>query len=303
MSCSILSNLVMDFAHIKKLLVDKNGQYIQRLVAIMTSAASDHALKLRSTWVLKNLVYRADTAIKKTVLKFISWEDIQKLITYSEDSDNKKTNTTTASSSSTSSNAFNASTSDNALVSDSTSIPEQAIAFVRNLLHGEFSAVDAITKWRPQLTTDMIQVLKQCKASSSSQQQQEQQKGQCNNADAVLIQALFTLCNLAASDAQGVMTSGGQDLIQLLLEFMQHENKEVRATSVFVVINLTWKEHATNAGTSASGNSSTSGKDATMARIQQFQSVGMVEKLKSMMHTDKELDVRDRVRQALDQFE
>ena len=63
----------------------------------------------------------------------------------------------------------------------------------------------------------------------------------------------------------------------------------MRATSVFVVINLTWKENNKQ-------------DTAALARIQQFQNFGVVEKLKAMMQNDKELEVRDRARQCLDNF-
>ena len=61
-------------------------------------------------------------------------------------------------------------------------------------------------------------------------------------------------------------------------------NKDVRVASVFVLINLAWRT-----------------EQGAKQRVQMLHQLGCIDKLKALLG-DSELEVRDRVRQAIDHF-
>ncbi|KAJ3038354.1 hypothetical protein HDV00_000775 [Rhizophlyctis rosea] len=71
-----LCNIVLDFSPMKKKVLELGG--VGRLVGLV--GAMDARLRLNAVWCLKNLLYQADSEIKKTVMGELGWEGLQSLI-------------------------------------------------------------------------------------------------------------------------------------------------------------------------------------------------------------------------------
>ena len=72
--------------------------------------------------------------------------------------------------------------------------------------------------------------------------------------------------------------------IQEKLTLQSNQNKDIRVASVFTLVNLTWRY-----------------EEGAKQRVQQLSRMGCLEKLHLLLN-DPDLEVRDRVRQAIDNF-
>jgi hypothetical protein len=78
------------------------------------------------------------------------------------------------------------------------------------------------------------------------------------------------------------------ELLQLLLNLFTHSSRDVRVPLVWIIINLTWNDHA-------------SSKSECRMIATELNRLGFVSKLEAM-EQDVDLDVRERTRTALDQI-
>lgn len=103
-----------------------------------------------------------------------------------------------------------------------------------------------------------------------------------------MIQAMYIVCNIASGTAAHKAMIMETTVPSLLCGAMQHPDADVRASAVWTVINLTWRDDDTSAM-------------SCLHRLETLRSAGIVERLQAMK-TDPSLDVRDRVRTALEHF-
>ena len=68
-----LCNLVLDFSPMKKTVIEQG--IVEKLVSLTKSM--DTGLRLNSVWALKNLLYQADSEIKATVMKQLTFENLE----------------------------------------------------------------------------------------------------------------------------------------------------------------------------------------------------------------------------------
>lgn len=153
------------------------------------------------------------------------------------------------------------------LLDSNLDIQEQAMNLVRNFAHGDVKDVELLLK---DCGPRLVKTLEHNLTSAH---------------EGVLLQTLYVICNIAASNEAQKQQVMKPDILNRVFYHLKHANKDVRVASLFVVINLTWKDEA-----------------GVEQRIQFLNHLGCKEKLKSMLD-DPELDVRDRVKQALDNFE
>jgi hypothetical protein len=102
----------------------------------------------------------------------------------------------------------------------------------------------------------------------------------------IALQSLYVLANLAtgsASHKAAVMRRTG--LLQAVLRHMDHPRHPVRVASLWVVHNLTWPDDV-----------------GAVDRVSELRRFGFEERLKRMQ-ADTDMEVKDKVKQALDHFE
>ncbi|CAG8500860.1 8803_t:CDS:10 [Paraglomus occultum] len=75
-ACATLCNMVLEFAPMKKTVVEMGG--IEKFVELLRS--SDNALRLNAIWALKNLVCSAESDIKESVMKILTYPTMASLI-------------------------------------------------------------------------------------------------------------------------------------------------------------------------------------------------------------------------------
>ncbi|GET01976.1 armadillo repeat-containing protein 8-like isoform X1 [Rhizophagus clarus] len=79
-ACATLCNLVLDFSPMKKTIMELGG--IEKLVELVRSP--DNTLRLNAIWALKNLVYQAESDVKETVMKVLTYQTMETLISDQE---------------------------------------------------------------------------------------------------------------------------------------------------------------------------------------------------------------------------
>ncbi|TPX40854.1 hypothetical protein SeLEV6574_g06380 [Synchytrium endobioticum] len=75
-----LCNLVLDFSPMKTTLIENGG--VERLVEMVWT--TDVAIQLNAIWALKNLLYKADSSIKKRVMQGLTWDGLDRLVWHQE---------------------------------------------------------------------------------------------------------------------------------------------------------------------------------------------------------------------------
>lgn len=71
-----LCNLVLDFSPMKRYLMSSGG--VQQLVQLVY--CSDSNLRLNALWGLKNLLFQSDSAMKKQVMEYLTYETLTQLL-------------------------------------------------------------------------------------------------------------------------------------------------------------------------------------------------------------------------------
>jgi armadillo repeat-containing protein 8 len=152
------------------------------------------------------------------------------------------------------------------LEDEDSNIQEQCLNLLRNVAHGEYEDISFLIN---ELDEKLIPIL-------------------VNNLQSkhigVIIQTLYIISNIAAGNPTHKEKVMNADILKNVISFLQSSNRHIRVASLWVLINLTWRDD---------------------------QGVEERKKILRELHCDKhlislandsELDVRDRVRQAIDQL-
>ncbi|CAG8492716.1 12829_t:CDS:10 [Acaulospora colombiana] len=75
-ACATICNIVLEFSPMKRIIIEQGG--IEKLVELVQS--SDNTLRLNAIWALKNLVYNAESEIKDSVMKALTYPTLETLI-------------------------------------------------------------------------------------------------------------------------------------------------------------------------------------------------------------------------------
>ena len=104
--------------------------------------------------------------------------------------------------------------------------------------------------------------------------------------DEIVAHILYCIVNiLTGNEQQKGFIYTDHELLGMVYEFMSHESGYVRMATIWIVINLTWREGP-----------------GMHERISTLRKLNFEEKLKQMT-TDADTDVRDRVKTALQNFQ
>ncbi|CAG8516562.1 7810_t:CDS:10 [Funneliformis mosseae] len=230
-ACATLCNLVLDFSPMKRMIMELGG--IEKLVELVHSL--DNTLRLNAIWALKNLVYQAESEIKEAVMKVLTYQTMENLISDQE-----------------------------------TDIQEQALNLLRNLACTRQHDIEEVFKGLSE--SRLMNVI-------------ENKLHWWN--EEIIKQVLYVINNIATGNERhksAIMNRA--NILKYILTYMGHTNPEIRVVAMWVVINLSWMEDK-----SAS----------SQVRVQKLREMGFEEKVKSMTNDDN-LDVRERVKTALNQF-
>jgi hypothetical protein len=145
-------------------------------------------------------------------------------------------------------------------------IQEQALALLRNLVYKD---VDTLFATESQ-AIDLVRAVERV---FEAQMQQERSE--------VLKQSIYVVCNMATGSETHKNAIMGSSVPQHLLHFMEHKSSPIRVAAVWCTINLGWAEG--------------SGVQPRVARLREL---GFDRKLEDMRE-DPDVDVRDRVKNAL----
>lgn len=147
-------------------------------------------------------------------------------------------------------------------------IQEQSLTLVRNLVYGYQEDIEKVMQG---FGNNLLSIL--------------EAKLNFSNPTKVIIQALYIICNIGTgNEKHKTVLMQNSAIIQSLLASLNHSDANVRVGAVWCVINLAWSE-----------------EPGAADRIQTLRTLGFESRLKSIME-DPELDVRDRVKTALEQF-
>ncbi|XP_004345485.1 hypothetical protein CAOG_05895 [Capsaspora owczarzaki ATCC 30864] len=148
-------------------------------------------------------------------------------------------------------------------------IREQALTLVRNLVHGALEDIGRVMAEFGEPLLEHLQKVFQEEA----------------NAPVLVQQALYVVCNIATgSEAHKTTLIQNPLIMTSLVEALSHADPGVRVAAVWCVINLAWAEET--------------GASDRVARLRELH----VDRLLLAMSEDYDLDVRDRVKTALEQF-
>ncbi|KAJ1503539.1 Armadillo repeat-containing protein 8 [Coelomomyces lativittatus] len=266
---AVLCNLVLDFAPMKHLFIEKGG--IERL-AQWTVTSTDLQLRMNSVWAFKNLAYNAVLSTKQKLMETLGFQPLKNLL---NDPD--------------------------------VGLQEQAFNLLRNLVCGAEEDVDYICQGlgsnelmelmamtfikprkdpsHPTPTPTQIQEKEKEKEKELNEHFHPTTTNTNTTTSDILHQALCVIVNVAAGGEkhkQMIMQHDG--LLKSIFGFMKDPHASIRVASVWIVINLTWPEdpHSTN-------------------RIVQLRELGF-EHVLQHLKKDSDVDVRDRVKAALLQF-
>ncbi|GMH43090.1 hypothetical protein BSKO_11012 [Bryopsis sp. KO-2023] len=160
-------------------------------------------------------------------------------------------------------------------------VQSQAMRFLQNMCSSEQTVIQAVMEWsRVELLSVVAQKL-------------EKVQSQNPETDTAISAALRVASNVATGmpvHQEAVMDSGIPD--QLLRCLRCEEDKDVRVSAVWCIINLTWRDELPMPGTSA---------EQARSRARVLRDIGIEEELHEMVD-DPELDVRERVKTALGFF-
>eukprot|EP01080_Neovahlkampfia_damariscottae_P004568 gene4568-7952_t len=150
------------------------------------------------------------------------------------------------------------------LKDDDSNIQEQCLKLLSNIAHGNYEDIAYLIKeLNDQLIPILIDKLK-------------------SNNNGVIIQTLYVISNISAGDQKDKIMKS--NILKFILNFLQSSNKHVKVAALWVLINLTWK-----------------GDKGVEERKKIINELECEQYLKGLTN-DSELDVRDRVKQVLDQL-
>ncbi|XP_022856035.1 armadillo repeat-containing protein 8-like [Olea europaea var. sylvestris] len=228
-----ISNIVVDFTEHKSTFIHCGG--VKQLVQLLKSM--DPTIRFNAMWALKNLIFLVNSMCKEEILLELSPSILISLICDPE-----------------------------------TSVQEQALALVRNLVDGAIDSVEYVFSEEGLL---LNAIGRQLQSASKVE---------------VLIQGMYVLNNVASGNEfhkEAVMNllfpHAGSDTQTILIKFMQSTDSRLRTASVWALVNLTL--------TSSPGANS---------RVMKLQRAGIVSQLKNMAN-DPCLDVKLRAKTALGQ--
>ncbi|CAI2176126.1 12797_t:CDS:10 [Funneliformis geosporum] len=231
-ACATLCNLVLDFSPMKRMIMELGG--IEKLVELVHSP--DNTLRLNAIWALKNLVYQAESEIKEAVMKVLTYQTMENLISDQE-----------------------------------IDIQEQALNLLRNLACTRQHDIEEVFKG---LSEDSLMTVIETKLCWWTNEE-------------IIKQVLYVINNIATGNERHKSAIMNRtNILKSILSYMGHTNPEIRVVAMWVVINLSWMEDK-----SAS----------SQVRVQKLREMGFEEKVKNMTNDDN-LDVRERVKTALNQF-
>ncbi|KAL2540902.1 ARM repeat superfamily protein [Abeliophyllum distichum] len=229
-----ISNIVVDFTVHKSTFIQCGG--VKQLVQL--SKSMDSTIRVNAVWALKNLMFLINSTCKEEILSELSPSMLISLICDPE-----------------------------------TSVQEQALALVRNLVDGPIDSVEYVFAEEGLLL------------NAIGRQMQSASKVE------VVIQAMYFLSNVASGNEfhkEAVMNllfpQAGSDTHTILIKFLQSTDSRLRTASLWTLVNLTL--------TSSPG---------AYNRVMKLQTAGIVSQLKNMVN-DPCLDVKLRARTALGQF-
>ncbi|CAA2992244.1 armadillo repeat-containing 8 [Olea europaea subsp. europaea] len=227
-----ISNIVVDFTVHKSKFIHCGG--VKQLVQL--SKSMDSTIRVNAVWALKNLMFLVNSMCKEEILLELSPSMLISLICDPE-----------------------------------TSVQEQALALVRNLVDGPMDSVEYVFAEEGLL---LNAIGRQLQSASKVE---------------VLIQGMYVLSNVASGNElhkEAVMNQlfppAGSDMQTILIKFLQSTDSRLRTASVWALVNLTLTSPGAN------------------IRVMKLQSAGIVCQLKNMVN-DPCLDVKLRAKTALGQ--
>ncbi|CAA2992240.1 armadillo repeat-containing 8 isoform X1 [Olea europaea subsp. europaea] len=255
-----ISNIVVDFTVHKSKFIHCGG--VKQLVQL--SKSMDSTIRVNAVWALKNLMFLVNSMCKEEILLELSPSMLISLICgncyagiiikmlHSYDTLFTVCNS-----------IF--------FADPETSVQEQALALVRNLVDGPMDSVEYVFAEEGLL---LNAIGRQLQSASKVE---------------VLIQGMYVLSNVASGNElhkEAVMNQlfppAGSDMQTILIKFLQSTDSRLRTASVWALVNLTLTSPGAN------------------IRVMKLQSAGIVCQLKNMVN-DPCLDVKLRAKTALGQ--
>eukprot|EP00798_Chlamydomonas_sp_ICE-L_P026108 gene26108-11823_t len=197
------------------------------------------ALRLHSTWALRNMAYKSDTTVRHSLMGELKWSSMRALL---NDEDEQ--------------------------------VQEQAICTLRNLCMDSPNHITAVFDWAG---ADLLAIL-------------EEKLDPCRNISVSIAEhAIYTVVNiLTGSDAHkdAVLSS---NLPAMLIHYLRGSQgtSELRLPAIWCIINFTWPDSSTG----------------LPGRKRKLLELGVDEYLKGLLQLDPTLDVRERVKTALEQLQ
>lgn len=228
-----ISNIVVDFAMHKSLFIKCGG--VKQLVQL--SKSMDSTIRVNAVWALRNLLFLVNKTCKEGIFSELTATTLSSLI-----------------------------------CDPKTSVQEQALGLVRNLVDGPVDSIEYIFLEDRLL---LHSVGRRLLSSSSTE---------------VLIQGMYVLCNVASGNEfhkeavmHQLLMQADPDALSIVVKFLQNNDSQLRIAAVWALVNLT---SPSNPG--------------AFGRVVRLTNAGVVQQLKTMV-TDTCLDVKLRVRTALGQ--
>lgn len=180
-------------------------------------------------------------------------------------------------------------------LTDELAIQQQGLDFIRNLICGA-GASDMIEHIFRELGQDKLFELLAAKlrprvfnAFNRERRLSENGVRQVQPQTDIIVSVCYILVHIAAgSTRQRQLLVSQTELLKLIVPLFSHSSKEVRASCLWIVINLTWIDDATD-------------NTNCKARACELMKLGVYEKLEHMEH-DAEVDCRERARTAQTQM-
>ncbi|CAO3640626.1 unnamed protein product [Cunninghamella blakesleeana] len=162
-------------------------------------------------------------------------------------------------------------------------VQEQALEVVRNLICGQIEDVEYVMNGIGK--EDLLDVL-ESKLQVDSNMDIE---GDDNDSDiANLETALYIIVNMCSGAEEPRIASMSRlNIINSVIHHLTHENPSIRLAAAWCIINWTWGDDDC--------------QNAVVTRVRKLKELGAEQKLQAM-DKDPNLDVRHRVKTALDQF-
>ncbi|PIN12356.1 Proteins containing armadillo/beta-catenin-like repeat [Handroanthus impetiginosus] len=229
-----ISNVVVDFMAHKSVFTKCGG--LKQLVQL--SKSMEPAIRVSAVWALKNLAFCVSNICKEEILLELTLTTLTSLISDPE-----------------------------------TSVQEQALALIRNLVDGTPNSIDFVLG---EHCTILHAIGRQMRSASKAE---------------VLIQGMYALSNMASGNElqkEAVMNQllpqAGSDTETLLVKFLQSIDSRLRTATIWALINLTLPS-----------------SPGTCSRVTALRSAGIVCQLKNMVN-DPCPDVKLRASMALEQL-